>query len=315
MSSEDEPQTKRSKTSGMELAKTEASANANAVGPMQPVAQVAAFNRLATAAHARMHDIPRPRVYVGNLDLWVSEQEIMQIFSAFGVVTGIDMPREGVPPQTRGFCFVEYIDQKMADKSIANLQDFMLGGRKLRVGQPTQLRRPNPGPAMPVPMPMPMPSAPMPAPSAASLPVPAPAPVSQVSRVEGDDSRSTASAGAGSQPSQASRPANGDSKKKPRSVEVLLMENLVAPGDADEDLAGEVGEECGRFGKVKKVRVHEMGKEKLVRVFVRFADPEDGGRAQAAMNGRWFGKRKVRATSYSKEAFVAGELEKEVDAE
>jgi len=80
-------------------------------------------------------------VYVGNLDPMVTEQEIMQIFNSFGTVAGIDLPREGIPPVSRGFCFVEYMDQRMADLAIASLQDFMLAGRKLRVGRPTSQKR------------------------------------------------------------------------------------------------------------------------------------------------------------------------------
>lgn len=74
------------------------------------------------------------QVYVGNLDPFIGEQEILQIFSAFGTVVSVDMPKEGNPPRSRGYCFVEYLDLAMADKAIASLQDFTLGGKKLKVG-------------------------------------------------------------------------------------------------------------------------------------------------------------------------------------
>jgi len=81
----------------------------------------------------------RPRVYVGNCDQEVTEQEIMTLFSNFGQVTGIDMPREG--GRGLGYCLVEFNDQTMANRAIATLQNFQLGGRTIRVSSETQQRR------------------------------------------------------------------------------------------------------------------------------------------------------------------------------
>mmetsp|Transcript_71770 Transcript_71770/g.202715 ORF Transcript_71770/g.202715 Transcript_71770/m.202715 type:complete len:298 (+) Transcript_71770:488-1381(+) len=115
-----------------------------AMGPQNATSQFSAsatLARLASQAAARHSDTSRPRVYVGNLDTMVTEQEIMQIFSPFGMVTGIDMPKEGTPPVTKGFAFVEYAQQGSADKAIQVLQDFFLNGRRMRVGQPTAQKR------------------------------------------------------------------------------------------------------------------------------------------------------------------------------
>merc|ERR1712032_994247 len=53
---------------------------------------------------------------------------------------------------------------------------------------------------------------------------------------------------------------------------VLLLENLVAKGEVDADLDEEVRGECGRFGKVVQVRIHEGEGSEDVRVFVRFRE-------------------------------------------
>lgn len=259
----DEPEAKRARIDGKSSSGALAGFASGAAGPgLLP--QQAAYQRLAAAAAARLSDVPRPRVYVGNLDACVGEQEILMIFSEFGTVTGIDMPREGLPPQPKGFCFVEYAEQRMADRAIGALGDFVLGGRRLRVGQPAAQRR---TPAPPL-------SAGAPPLSSAPLPL-----------------------------AQAEAPAR-------QGLEVLLLENLVAPGEADEDLPEEVREECGRFGAVRDVRVREVGAARHVRVFVRFEDAAGGARAAAAMHGRWFGKRRVRARAYDREAFAAGDLDK-----
>jgi hypothetical protein len=55
---------------------------------------------------------------------------------------------------------------------------------------------------------------------------------------------------------------------------VVLLQNLVGPGEVDDDLHVETAEECARFGKVEKCVVYELQRpkrpEEAVRVFVKF---------------------------------------------
>ena len=39
----------------------------------------------------------------------------------------------------------------------------------------------------------------------------------------------------------------------------VLSQNMVPPGDVDDDLKDETAEECSKFGEVKQVLVHEVG--------------------------------------------------------
>jgi len=87
----------------------------------------------------------------------------------------------------------------------------------------------------------------------------------------------------------------------PAVTKVLCLENMVGPGEADEDLADEIREECENFGKVKDVKVHEIGAEKHVRVIVTFSEPGETAKAIKALHGRWFGGRKVKAESQPEE--------------
>merc|ERR1712129_388939 len=87
-------------------------------------------------------------------------------------------------------------------------------------------------------------------------------------------------------------------QEKPVSVttsKMVCLDNLVGPGEADEDLAEEVREECNHFGKVERVEVQEFGEKKNVRVYVTFKDSTACGKAIQNMNGRWFGGRQVKA--------------------
>ena len=62
-----------------------------------------------------------------------------------------------------------------------------------------------------------------------------------------------------------------------RPSRVLLLKNMVGPGEVDADLSAEIGEECSKYGEVLKVTVYELpaadnpDPEKAVRIFVQFA--------------------------------------------
>lgn len=75
------------------------------------------------------------RIYVGSLDYYLTEEELKQVFSAFGTITAVDMPKEG--NRSKGFCFLEYSTPESADMAIKTMQGFQLKGRTIKVGRPT----------------------------------------------------------------------------------------------------------------------------------------------------------------------------------
>lgn len=76
------------------------------------------------------------RLYVGNLDVRVSEGDILKIFSHFGTIAKCDFlwnhegPRRGRP---RGFCFVEMSNRSEAIAAINDLNGRLLKGRRIAV--------------------------------------------------------------------------------------------------------------------------------------------------------------------------------------
>ena len=46
--------------------------------------------------------------------------------------------------------------------------------------------------------------------------------------------------------------------RTPEPSKVLLLRNVVAPGEVDEDLEDEVAEECEKFGPVVRVLIFEL---------------------------------------------------------
>ncbi|KAM9349687.1 poly(U)-binding-splicing factor PUF60a isoform 1-T1 [Symphorus nematophorus] len=95
---------------------------------------------------------------------------------------------------------------------------------------------------------------------------------------------------------------------------VMVLRNMVGPDDIDDDLEGEVTEECGKFGRVKRVIIYQerQGEEDdadiIVKIFVEFSEVAEMNRAIQALNHRWFGGRKVAAEVYNQERFDSSDL-------
>ena len=71
----------------------------------------------------------------------------------------------------------------------------------------------------------------------------------------------------------------------------VVLANVVAPGEADEELVEEIGGECRqKYGEVERVRVLE-GDGGEVRVFVLFTSELSALRGVNGLNGRLFGGR------------------------
>uniref|UniRef100_U3JEI6 RRM domain-containing protein n=1 Tax=Ficedula albicollis TaxID=59894 RepID=U3JEI6_FICAL len=95
---------------------------------------------------------------------------------------------------------------------------------------------------------------------------------------------------------------------------VMVLRNMVDPKDIDDDLEGEVTEECGKFGAVNRVIIYQekQGEEEdadiIVKIFVEFSMAAETHKAIQALNGRWFAGRKVVAEVYDQERFDNSDL-------
>ncbi|XP_063221073.1 splicing factor 45 [Bacillus rossius redtenbacheri] len=93
---------------------------------------------------------------------------------------------------------------------------------------------------------------------------------------------------------------------------VVLLRNMVGPGEVDEDLEPEVKDECNtKYGDVIKVLIFEQPNvpaEDAVRIFVEFKRIESAIKAVVDLNGRFFGGRQVKAGFYSWEKLTSLQL-------
>jgi splicing factor 45 len=109
--------------------------------------------------------------------------------------------------------------------------------------------------------------------------------------------------------------SNDDSSSNEASItemmknpsKIILLRNMVGPGEVDDELEPEVKDECTtKYGEVATVHIIEMPNripEETVRIFVEFRRIEHAIKALVDLNGRFFGGRQVRCCFYEAEKY------------
>jgi cold-inducible RNA-binding protein len=82
-------------------------------------------------------------IFVGNLSFTATEQDLRQLFEAYGVVDRVNIVTDRDTGRPRGFGFVEMPDNAAANAAIQGLQGQQLAGRALNVNEakPREPRR------------------------------------------------------------------------------------------------------------------------------------------------------------------------------
>ena len=79
-------------------------------------------------------------IYVGNLSTEVSDDELTNLFAAFGKVSSAKVIRDMFSQESRGFGFVEMPAQAEAQKAISELNTQEVKGKKIVVNEARQRR-------------------------------------------------------------------------------------------------------------------------------------------------------------------------------
>ncbi len=74
-------------------------------------------------------------IFVGNLDFNTSEEDVRQLFAAYGWVDRVTIVRDRDTDQPRGFGFVEMASAEDGKRAIAALNGTLLGDRALNVNE------------------------------------------------------------------------------------------------------------------------------------------------------------------------------------
>jgi RNA recognition motif-containing protein len=74
-------------------------------------------------------------IYVGNLSFEVTDDDLRQIFSAYGEVESASVVKDRFSGESRGFGFIEMPAKKDADAAIAGLNGTEQKGRTITVNE------------------------------------------------------------------------------------------------------------------------------------------------------------------------------------
>ena len=75
------------------------------------------------------------KLYVGNLSYSTTEASLSEAFSAFGEVVSVNLITDQMTGRSRGFGFVEMVDDAAAKAAIEGLNGKPVDGRNLRVDE------------------------------------------------------------------------------------------------------------------------------------------------------------------------------------
>ncbi|KAI9987128.1 hypothetical protein PInf_023003 [Phytophthora infestans] len=217
-------------------------------------------------------NVPTKCIYVANVRVELNSQHLESIFSPFGaihscVMTAVSPLESGVH---RGYGFMEFVEESCALSAIQHMNGFELAGQALKVGKASEA-------AMLINL------------------------ATSQDKVVRDGSGATTS-GANVIAAPEKKPFGEDDVEKVKDTTetdakcCLCLVNLVNCGEVDDELEDEVRGECGKFGSVNKVDIHELADH--VRVFVLFDDAAGAAKAKQALHGRFFGGNQVQAHYY-----------------
>ena len=85
------------------------------------------------------------KLFVGNLNYALQEQELEALFSQYGEVNSVKIIMDRESGRSRGFGFVEMSDDSEGQRSIDELDGFELKGRSLKVSQAVEKSGSRPG--------------------------------------------------------------------------------------------------------------------------------------------------------------------------
>lgn len=80
-------------------------------------------------------DVTVLNIYVSNLPYRLSNEELRDIFAAYGEISRVKIVKDKETNRSKGFGFVEMPNDDEGKRAIAELNDKDVGGRALRVNE------------------------------------------------------------------------------------------------------------------------------------------------------------------------------------
>ncbi|EFO18950.2 Poly(U)-binding-splicing factor half pint [Loa loa] len=84
---------------------------------------------------------------------------------------------------------------------------------------------------------------------------------------------------------------------------VIVLRNMVTIEECDDELEGEIRDECNKYGKVQEVVIAQDPANGSVKIFVRFDNTQEADTARQALDKRYFAGREISAQNYDQILF------------
>ncbi|MDR0870031.1 MAG: RNA-binding protein [Planctomycetaceae bacterium] len=84
------------------------------------------------------------KIYVGNLSYRMTDDELRQLFEEFGSVSQVDIISDRETGRSKGFAFVEMLNDEEANAAISALDGQSVGDRVLKINE-ARPKTPRPG--------------------------------------------------------------------------------------------------------------------------------------------------------------------------
>lgn len=237
-------------------------------------------NRIAEANAAAMRSATLPtlhphRLYVGNLQYNLSEDDLRQLFEPFGAIDLVEIPKDLATGRGRGYAFIQYRNTADSKIALTQMNGFELGGRPIRVGLVSDK-------------------------------------VGTGGSIDDPDGMVLNSQSRAELMKKLARPDELD-LMAPRAETLasasrsIILENMFDPAEESEPnwerlLEDEVEMECTKYGRVNHIHLESESKGTI---YVKFDNLTAAQKAVNALNGRWFGGRQVIAKRIPDAAYNA----------
>ena len=74
-------------------------------------------------------------LYIGNLPYSLTEQQLTELFSAFGTVDKVNIIKDRTTGNSKGFGFVEMADSSQANAAMSELNGNDVDGREIKISE------------------------------------------------------------------------------------------------------------------------------------------------------------------------------------
>ncbi|KAF8112706.1 hypothetical protein N665_0062s0054 [Sinapis alba] len=252
------------------------------------------------------------RLYVGNLHVNMSEDDLRKVFESFGSVELVQVPRDETG-HCKGFGFIQFARFEDARNALNLNGQLEIAGRAIKVSAVTdQTEVPDPGQMQN--------TGDLDDDDGHGLSLNAQSRVSLMQKLDRSGTASSLTA----VPSPLVAPlvqgvfpavagifpgVNIPAVVDPVGVpsECLLLKNMFDPStetepEFDEDIKEDVKDECSKFGELNHIFVD---KNSIGFVYLRFENTQAAMGAQRALHGRWFAGKMITATYMTKESYEA----------